>query len=161
MQQLTDFQSFFSAQFKPPSHLSLPSLLTGANNTNYGASPTNKQLLTDDEILGNAFVFILAGHETAANTIHFSLLFLALHPSSQRRLQKDLDKILGDKPISEWNYEEDDVRGSSKEYKTQLDCFSTAIPPPLYLTASFHAFYPLSVRRRARSRTQQGLSLCR
>ncbi|KAI7652911.1 cytochrome P450, partial [Hortaea werneckii] len=60
-----------------------------------GASPTNKQLLTDDEILGNAFVFILAGHETAANTIHFSLLFLALHPSSQRRLQKDLDQILG------------------------------------------------------------------
>ncbi|KAI7551908.1 cytochrome P450 [Hortaea werneckii] len=72
-----------------------------------GASPTNKQLLTDDEILGNAFVFILAGHETAANTIHFSLLFLALHPSSQRRLQKDLDQILGDKPISEWDYEED------------------------------------------------------
>lgn len=27
-------------------------------------SPTNKQLLTDDEILGNAFVFILAGHES-------------------------------------------------------------------------------------------------
>ncbi|RMZ26156.1 hypothetical protein D0859_09785 [Hortaea werneckii] len=72
-----------------------------------GASPTNKQLLTDDEILGNAFVFILAGHETAANTIHFSLLFLALHPASQRRLQKDLDQILGEKHISEWDYEED------------------------------------------------------
>ena len=66
-----------------------------------------KQLLTDDEILGNAFVFILAGHETAANTIHFSLLFLAMHWSSQKRLQDDLDEILGDKPIKEWDYDED------------------------------------------------------
>ena len=68
---------------------------------------TNKQLLTDDEILGNAFVFILAGHETAANTIHFSILYLAMHWSAQKRLQEDLDSILGDKPISEWNYDED------------------------------------------------------
>lgn len=66
-----------------------------------------KQLLTDEEILGNAFVFILAGHETAANTVHFSLLFLAMHPSSQRKLQADLDSILGDRPISEWDYDED------------------------------------------------------
>lgn len=67
----------------------------------------NKQLLTDDEILGNAFVFILAGHETAANTVHFSILFLAMHWSSQKRLQDDLDAILGDKPISEWDYDND------------------------------------------------------
>ncbi|QIW99633.1 hypothetical protein AMS68_005151 [Peltaster fructicola] len=65
------------------------------------------QLLTDDEILGNAFVFILAGHETAANTIHFSCLLLAMHPQSQRRLQKDLDEILGDRPVDQWDYEED------------------------------------------------------
>ena len=71
------------------------------------ASMSNKQLLTDDEILGNAFVFILAGHETAANTIHFSILFLAMHWSSQKRLQDDLDAILGDKPISEWDYDAD------------------------------------------------------
>lgn len=65
----------------------------------------SKQLLTEDEILGNAFVFILAGHETAANTIHFSILYLAMHMASQRRLQQDLDAILGEKPISEWNYD--------------------------------------------------------
>lgn len=65
----------------------------------------SKQLLTEDEILGNAFVFILAGHETAANTIHFSILYLAMHMASQRRLQQDLDAILGEKPVSEWNYD--------------------------------------------------------
>ncbi|KAK0338154.1 hypothetical protein LTR02_001879 [Friedmanniomyces endolithicus] len=72
------------------------------------ASPSgSKQLLTDDEIFGNAFVFILAGHETAANTIHFAMMLLAMHPQSQRRLQKDLDDILGDRPSSEWDYDED------------------------------------------------------
>lgn len=67
----------------------------------------NMQLFTDDEILGNAFVFILAGHETAANTIHFSILFLAMQMKSQRRLQQDLDEILGDRPSTEWDYEQD------------------------------------------------------
>lgn len=78
-----------------------------APNAEKAASQPTKQMLTDEEILGNAFVFILAGHETAANTIHFSMLFLAMHPQSQRRLQKDLDEIFGDKPVSEWDYDED------------------------------------------------------
>jgi cytochrome P450 len=78
-----------------------------ATDAEKGGLRTNKQLLTDDEILGNAFVFIIAGHETAANTIHFSTLLLAMYPESQRRLQKDLDEILGDRPISEWDYDED------------------------------------------------------
>lgn len=67
----------------------------------------SKQLLTDDEILGNAFVFILAGHETAANTIHFSMLYLAMNWSSQERLQRDLDEVFGSRPVSEWDYEHD------------------------------------------------------
>lgn len=71
------------------------------------ASVSKKQLLTDDEILGNAFVFILAGHETAANTIHFSILYLAMHMDSQRRLQEELDAILGGRPVSEWDYDTD------------------------------------------------------
>lgn len=72
-----------------------------------GNPSTFKPLFSEDEILGNAFVFILAGHETAANTIHFACMFLAMHPSSQRRLQQDLDALLGDRPDSEWTYEED------------------------------------------------------
>lgn len=86
-------------------------LTTESLNANGSADPEKaapqKQLLTDEEILGNAFVFILAGHETAANTIHFSILFLAMRWSSQKRLQDDLDAILGDKPISEWDYDVD------------------------------------------------------
>jgi cytochrome P450 len=82
-------------------------LVEGAGISQGQDSKTSKQVLTDDEILGNAFVFILAGHETAANTLHFSILFLAMHMASQRHLQKDLDDLFGDRPVSEWTYEED------------------------------------------------------
>ncbi|KAK6378961.1 putative P450 monooxygenase [Exophiala oligosperma] len=63
--------------------------------------------LTDSEVLGNMFVLILAGHETAANSIHFSLLFLALFPQTQRAVQKDLDRIFEGRPPSQWDYDRD------------------------------------------------------
>lgn len=66
-----------------------------------GKTPIQKS-----DLLGNAFVLMLAGHETTANTIHFSLIFLAIHRDSQRRLQQDVDKIFQGKPISQWTYEE-------------------------------------------------------
>lgn len=63
--------------------------------------------LLDSEILGNMFVLVLAGHETAANSIHFSMLYLALHQKSQRLLQKDLDAIFEGRKPSEWDYDRD------------------------------------------------------
>lgn len=58
------------------------------------------------DLQGNAFVLMLAGHETTANTLHFSLIYLAMNPGSQKRLHEDLERILEGKPISEWKYEE-------------------------------------------------------
>lgn len=62
--------------------------------------------ITKSDLQGNAFVLMLAGHETTANTLHFSLVFLAMRWSSQKRLHEDLDKIFEGKPISAWKYEE-------------------------------------------------------
>ncbi|KAG8532546.1 uncharacterized protein KY384_002423 [Bacidia gigantensis] len=64
-----------------------------------------QQALTEDEILGNAFIFILAGHETTANSIHFTMAYLAMNIPTQRRLQADLDETFGSAPVSEWQYE--------------------------------------------------------
>lgn len=64
------------------------------------------QTLTDEEILGNAFVFILAAHETTANSLHFCLVLLAMNIAAQRRLQADLDDIFHGRPVSEPEYEE-------------------------------------------------------
>lgn len=67
----------------------------------------SKQMLSDDEILGNAWAFILAGHETTGGTLHFCMLYLAMHWHYQAQLQKDLDDIFGDRPVSAWDYDRD------------------------------------------------------
>lgn len=81
----------------------------GITSESLNASGAEKggQLLTDDEIMGNLFVILLAGHETTANTIHFSIVFLAMHWSSQNNLHKDLDDIFGDRDASQWDYDTD------------------------------------------------------
>ncbi|EKD19127.1 putative cytochrome P450 monooxygenase [Drepanopeziza brunnea f. sp. 'multigermtubi' MB_m1] len=63
--------------------------------------------LTREEILGNSFIFLFAGHETTANNIHFSILLLAMHLPTQRRMQVDIDSILGSKSSSAFSYQHD------------------------------------------------------
>jgi cytochrome P450 len=53
-------------------------------SSNYGKPDAG---LSKDEILGNSFILFLAGHETAANSIHFAMMYLALKPAFQRKLQ--------------------------------------------------------------------------
>jgi cytochrome P450 len=62
--------------------------------------------LQKSDLLGNAFVLMLAGHETTANTLHFSLIYLAMNWASQKRLQEDVERITEGKPIQDWTYEE-------------------------------------------------------
>jgi cytochrome P450 len=70
--------------------------------------PADSKALTDSEILGNAFVFILAGHETTANALHFSCVQLAMYPERQKALQANLDEIMAEKPDpNDWTYEDD------------------------------------------------------
>ena len=63
--------------------------------------------LSDSEILGNAYLILLAGHETTANSLHFAILLLALNVSAQRHLQKDLDDHFRGRPASQWDYNRD------------------------------------------------------
>ena len=63
--------------------------------------------LNDSEVMGNLFIFILGGHETSASSIHFSLIFLALHPEIQRKVQDEVFDIFHDCPTSEWEFERD------------------------------------------------------
>lgn len=61
--------------------------------------------LSDSDIIGNAFIMIVAGHETTANTLHFSLVELATNPATQRRLQSEITALFGTTPPSTWDYE--------------------------------------------------------
>ena len=66
---------------------------------------SDKQGLTREEIIGNGFILLVAGHETTANAIHFSLLYLAANPSVQRKLQKEIDELLGGSDPSTWDFD--------------------------------------------------------
>ncbi|CAI5664813.1 unnamed protein product [Oreochromis niloticus] len=50
-----------------------------------------KKMMTEDEIVGQAFIFLLAGYETSSNTLAFTCYLLALHPECQLRVQKEVD----------------------------------------------------------------------
>jgi cytochrome P450 len=63
--------------------------------------------LSDSDVMGNLFMFIIAGHETSANSIHFSIILLALHPSLQRKVQHELSTIFQGRTISDWSYDTD------------------------------------------------------
>jgi cytochrome P450 len=66
-----------------------------------------KQLfrLSDSEVLGNLFVFMIAGHETSANTIYFTLILLALHPSFQKKVQEELADINQGYSVDNWSFD--------------------------------------------------------
>lgn len=56
------------------------------------------QILSRDEIKGNMFIFIIAGHETTANSLLYAYLLLAMHPEVQGRLYEETTKILSSEP---------------------------------------------------------------
>jgi cytochrome P450 len=63
--------------------------------------------LSDKEIFGNIFIYSLAGHETTACTLAYSIFLLAGHPQWQEWIAEEVKSVLqqqGD-PKS-WAYEE-------------------------------------------------------
>ena len=60
------------------------------------------ETLQDNNVLGNVFFMILAGHETTGNTLAFTLDLLALYPEYQREIQRELDGLLKDRPWHQW-----------------------------------------------------------
>jgi len=51
-------------------------------------------MLSDDELIGNMFIFLLAGHETTAHTLCFSFALLALYPDEQERLYQHINDVM-------------------------------------------------------------------
>ncbi|KAI4264426.1 MAG: hypothetical protein L6R42_000462 [Xanthoria sp. 1 TBL-2021] len=59
-----------------------------------------------EAVVGNMFIFMFAGHEASANTLHFIIILLACNPEIQASMQKDIDDILGAKSKERWSYDE-------------------------------------------------------
>jgi cytochrome P450 len=67
----------------------LISLLLAARDPHTGAP------LSGAEIRDQVLTFLLAGHETTSTALSFTLHLLGHHPDLQRRVQRELDRVLG------------------------------------------------------------------
>lgn len=61
--------------------------------------PETGRVMTDAELTGNLYTFIVAGHETAAVALSWSLWLLAKDQASQDRLRSEVQDIAGDRAI--------------------------------------------------------------
>ena len=51
--------------------------------------------LTEDEIFGNAMLFLLAGYDTVSTVMSFTLFCLAANPHCCQRAQEEVDTVVG------------------------------------------------------------------
>ncbi|WP_395372083.1 cytochrome P450 [Streptomyces tubercidicus] len=68
----------------------LLSLLAAAGNDEDGS-------LDATEVREQVLIFLLAGHETTATSLAFTLHLLARHPEEQTRVRDEIDRVLGDR----------------------------------------------------------------
>ncbi|MER0478899.1 cytochrome P450 [Streptomyces sp. Edi2] len=66
----------------------LLSLLAAAGNDEDGS-------LDATEVREQVLIFLLAGHETTATSLAFTLHLLARHPEEQQRVREEIDRVLG------------------------------------------------------------------
>lgn len=55
---------------------------------------TRKQLLTENDIIAQCFIFFFAGFETSSTTMTFALLELSRNQSIQEKLRKEINSVL-------------------------------------------------------------------
>lgn len=58
--------------------------------------------LTETEMIGNMFIFLVAGHESSTNTLCFTMALLALYPDEQEALFEHVQSVLGDGRIPKY-----------------------------------------------------------
>ena len=77
-----------------PEECAKPSAESATPATSSGLHPKRrsvaKYLLSDDEIIANAWVFLLGGFETTANALTYCSYLLATHPDIQDRVYQEL-----------------------------------------------------------------------
>ncbi|XP_063595069.1 uncharacterized protein LOC134772015 [Penaeus indicus] len=94
---------------RPQSH-ERPPRKTNTNDTNekppIRTSPQERPHLTDDEVVANAYMFVLAGYETTANAIAFTSYTLARYPQWQELCVEELRKVMDGQEQNELTYEQ-------------------------------------------------------
>ncbi|KAL9656525.1 hypothetical protein ABK040_005287 [Willaertia magna] len=74
----------------------------------------NNTTLSDAELIANAFILIVAGHETTARTLGFCCYLLATNPHVQEKLQNFVDEFIKVNQKDTFDYE--DFKNGKLEY---------------------------------------------
>ena len=64
----------------------------------------NSQGLTEEEMVGNLFIFTAAGFDTTANTLAYTLALLSRYPKWQEWVFEEIDSIMPQGPLAELDY---------------------------------------------------------
>lgn len=92
--------------------------------------PHTGQPLTADEVRDQALIFLLAGHETTATTLAFTLQLLARHPDVQDRVREEVRAVAGTGGLTG-----DAVRAMA--YTQQVLKESLRLYPPAYAVSRY------------------------
>ncbi|KAK3569789.1 hypothetical protein QTP86_004595 [Hemibagrus guttatus] len=63
----------------------------GKAESGHKSAKQQKRMMTEDEIIGQAFLFLIAGYETSSNALSFVSYLLAIHPDCQKKVHRELD----------------------------------------------------------------------
>lgn len=79
-----------------------------------------KASLSNDELYGNLFTYNLAGHETTANSLSFSIYLLAAFPEWQEWVREEVDAVCGTSAGGQVNTAYEDVFPNLKRCRAFL-----------------------------------------
>jgi cytochrome P450 len=86
--------------------------------------------LSNDEIMGNLFIYNVAGHDTTANTICYAIYSLAADPHLQEWIGEEIQSVFAGKDnVESWEYE--------KAFPKLKRCLALLVSlPPLHQATS-------------------------
>ena len=95
----------------------LISLLIRANEQQEQTTSSTKRKLSQDEIYGDIFMFLFAGHETTAGVLGWALRYLASNPIAQEKARQEVVSLFKKR---EEEGEEEGLGISAKEAEKEL-----------------------------------------
>ena len=69
------------------------------DDVNSTTDASGNRRLTEEQIIAHSVTFMMAGHETTANTLGYTAYLLALNPHVQEKLQSEIDKYFKENPV--------------------------------------------------------------
>lgn len=74
------------------------------------ANEERKTAMTEDEIMGNLWIYLLAGYEASSNGILYGIITLALYPEFQDKVFEEIERVYAEAKLEgrdELTYEND------------------------------------------------------